>query len=162
MAFSINKIYLVGNATGDPELKYTPGGKAVLNFSLATNRSIKGQDGSYKDVPTFHRIVVWEKLAEYLAKSLKKGDPVVVEGRQDNRSYKDKDGNKRYISEVVADSCIPFSRKQRAQAQPTETEAEAEMAKPAKDTKEAEELLTKKPVPPKKGGEKVNPDDIPF
>ena len=160
MAFSINKIYLVGNATGDPELKYTPGGKAVLNFSLATNRSIKGQDGSYKDVPTFHRIVVWEKLAEYLSKNLKKGDPVVVEGRQYNRSYNDKDGNKRYISEVVADSCIPFVRKQRAQAQPTE--AETEMDKPAKDADEAEELLTKKPTPPKKGGEKVNPDDIPF
>lgn len=154
MAFSINKIYLVGNATNDPELRYTPAGKPVLNFSLATNRSFKNKDGSYRDVPTFHRIVVWGKMAEYLANNLKKGDPAVVEGRQDNRSYKDKDGNRRYISEVIADSCIPFSRKQKAQQDPTDPD------KPA-TTKEAEEILTKEPTPPT-GKEKVDPDSIPF
>lgn len=150
MAFSINKIYLVGNATNDPELRYTPNGQAVLNFNLATNRNFKNDDGSYKDIPTFHRIVVWGKTAEYLGKTLRKGDPVVVEGRQDNRSYDDKDGNKKYISEVVADSCIPFARKQRAQKEPTESEVAPEKAKESK------------PTPPKKGGEKVNPDSIPF
>lgn len=157
MAFSINKIYLVGNATGDPELKYTPAGKPVLNFNLATNRSFKQQDGSYKDVPTFHRIVVWGKTAEYLASNLKKGDPVVVEGRQDNRSYEDKDGNRKYISEVVADSCIPFARKQTARRAPTESEAE--MDKPAKSADEAAAIVAQKPI---KKEEKVNPDDIPF
>jgi single-strand DNA-binding protein len=160
MAFSINKIYLVGNATVDPELKYTPNGQAVLNFSMATNRSVKEKDGSYRDAPTFHRIIVWGKMAEYLSKSLRKGNPVVVEGRQENRSYKDRDGNRKYISEVVADSCIPFARKERAQQAPTETTID--QSKPA-TTEEAEEILTQPPpITPKKGVEKVNPDDIPF
>ncbi len=159
MAFSINKIYLVGNATGDPELKYTPGGQAVLNFSLATNRSIK-KDNEYRDVATYHRIVVWGKLAEYLGGVLKKGDPVVVEGRQDNRSYEDQAGNRKYTSEVVADTCIPYDRKQKAQTEPTETDVE--MEKPAKSTKETEKILTKEPTPPPPGQEKVDPEEIPF
>ena len=158
MSFSINKIYLAGNTTNDPELKYTPNGNPVLNFSMATNRGSKGKDGVYKNIPTFHRIIVWGKIAEYLARNLKKGDQVVVEGRQDNRSYEDKDGNKKYISEVIADSCIP-PRRQKAESQPTD------LSEPAKDADEAAEILTQKPPTDeqlKVVKEKVNPDDIPF
>ena len=106
MAFSINRATLLGNATKDAELKYTKNGKAVCTFSMATNRSIKDGD-AWKDLPTFHRVIVWDKLAENASRNVKKGSKVVVEGRIDNRSYDD-NGVTKYISEVVADTCITF------------------------------------------------------
>ena len=110
MAFSINLAIATGNVTRDPELKYTPSGMAVCSFGVATNRSIKKGD-QWEDVPTFHNIVVWAKQAEYIANSVKKGTLVTVQGRIDNRSYDGKDGTKKYISEIVADSVIPFVEK---------------------------------------------------
>lgn len=106
--FSINKILLAGNATRNAELKYTKGGTAVANFGLATNRSIKDpeKEGEYKDVPTFHNVVVWGKLAEVVSKGVHKGKLIMVEGRQENRSYENEQGEKRYVSEVVADKVI--------------------------------------------------------
>lgn len=116
MAFSINKITLLGNVASDLELKYTSGGQAVLNFRIATNRSVK-QGEEYKDVPTFHRIVVWGKLAEFLNKNLHKGAKVYVDGRMDNRSFQDQSGNTKYISEVVAKNVVPMvSRQESGQA----------------------------------------------
>lgn len=110
MAFSINLAIVTGNVTRDPELKYTPSGMAVCSFGVATNRSIKKGD-QWEDVPTFHNIVVWAKQAEYIANTVKKGTLVTVQGRIDNRSYDGKDGTKKYISEIVADSVIPFVEK---------------------------------------------------
>lgn len=110
MAFSINKAYLVGNLTVDPKVKYTPNNNAVCTFNLATNRSIKKGD-QFEDVATFHRVVVWGKMGEYLEKVAHKGDPIVVEGRIENRSYEE-NGVTKYISEIIADVAIPFARKQ--------------------------------------------------
>lgn len=109
MAFSINKAYLVGNVTKDPDLKYTPNNNAVCTFNVATNRSIKKGD-DWEDVATFHRVVVWGKIAEYINNNVVKGDPVVVEGRIENRSFEDKDGVTKYISEIIADNVIPYKR----------------------------------------------------
>lgn len=114
MAFSINKAYLVGNVTKDPELKYTPNNNAVCTFNLATNRSIKKGD-YWEDVATFHRVVVWGKIAEYINNNVVKGDPVVVEGRIENRSFEDKDGVTKYISEIIADNVIPYKRSGKSQ-----------------------------------------------
>lgn len=113
MAFSINQVYLVGNVASEVELKYTPNGTAVLNFSLATNRSVK-QGDNWQDVPTFHRIVVWSKLAEYLAQNISKGNKIVVTGRIENSTY-EKDGQKFYKSEIVAQDVIPMVAKGGAQ-----------------------------------------------
>jgi len=101
---SVNKVILIGRLGKDPELKYTPGGQAVANFSLATNRSWKGTDGQRKESTTWHNIVVWGKQAETIKEYLSKGREVYIEGRIDNRSYDDKEGNKRYISEVVVEN----------------------------------------------------------
>ena len=98
---SVNKAILIGRLGKDPELRYTPGGKAVVSFSLATNERWTGQDGQRNESTTWHNIVAWGKQAEIMKEYLAKGREVYIEGRIDNRSYEDKEGNKKYISEIV-------------------------------------------------------------
>ncbi|MDZ4723453.1 MAG: single-stranded DNA-binding protein [candidate division Zixibacteria bacterium] len=98
---SVNKAILIGRLGKDPELKYTPGGKAVANFSLATTERWSGQDGQKNESTTWHNIVAWGRQAELCKEYLAKGREVYIEGRIDNRSYDDKEGNKKYISEVI-------------------------------------------------------------
>jgi single-strand DNA-binding protein len=100
---SVNKAILVGRLGKDPEIKYTQSGRAVANFSLATDRSWKGQDGQRQKETTWHNIVVWGRQAEVIKEYMSKGRQIYLEGRISNRSYDDKDGNKRYISEVVVE-----------------------------------------------------------
>lgn len=100
---SVNKVILIGRLGKDPDLKYTSGGSAVANFTLATNRSWKGQDDQKQEETTWHNIVVWGRQAEVIKEYLAKGRQVYLEGRIANRSYDDKEGNKRYISEVVVE-----------------------------------------------------------
>lgn len=127
MAFSINHITLLGNVSKDPEaVKYTKGGTAILNLSMATNRSIKDGDG-YKNVGTFHRIVIYGKMAEWVYKNVQKGTKIYIDGRIENRSWEKQDGSKAYITEVVAENIIPMQgdnfQKQVAEAvgaEPTE------------------------------------------
>ena len=98
---------LIGNLGKDPELRYTTSGKAVANFSLATSDSWKDADGNAQERTEWHNIVAWQKLAEICGEWLKKGEKVYIEGRIQNRSYDDKNtGQKRYISEVVAENMI--------------------------------------------------------
>ncbi len=98
---SVNKVILVGNLGKDPELRYTPSGTAVATFSLATSETYKDRDGNKQTKTEWHNIVVWRQLAEICGKYLHKGKQIYVEGKIQNRSYDDRDGNKRYISEVV-------------------------------------------------------------
>lgn len=98
---SVNKAILVGRLGKDPELRYTPGGKAVASFSLATSERWTNAEGQKQENTTWHNIVAWGKQAEVIKEYLSKGREVYIEGRISNRSYDDKDGNKRYISEVV-------------------------------------------------------------
>ena len=92
----MNKVILVGRLAQDPEVRYTQSGKAVASFNLAVNRY--GQ----KDSADFIPIVAWEKLAEVIGNNLKKGSQVLVEGRMQVRSYETQDGQKRYVTEVIA------------------------------------------------------------
>lgn len=98
---SVNKAILIGNLGQDPELRYTPGGKAVCSFSLATTERWTGQDGQKNESTTWHNIVAWGRQAEVIKEYLSKGRQVYIEGRIDNRSYEDKEGVKKYRSEVV-------------------------------------------------------------
>ena len=100
---SVNKAILVGNLGKDPELRYTPSGAAVATFSLATSERYKGRDGQQQEKTEWHNIVAWRQLAEICGKFLHKGKQVYIDGRIQTRSYDDKDGNKRYITEIVAD-----------------------------------------------------------
>lgn len=101
---SVNKAILLGNLGKDPELRYTSGGKAVTSFSLATSERWTGQDGQKNESTTWHNIVAWGRQAEVMKEYLAKGQQVYIEGRISNRSYDDKEGNKKYISEVVVQS----------------------------------------------------------
>lgn len=107
---SVNKAILVGNLGKDPELRYTPSGTAVCTFSLATSERFKNKQGEQQDRTEWHNIVVWAGLAEICGKYLTKGKQVYIEGRIQNRSYDDRDGNKRYISEIVASEMQMLSR----------------------------------------------------
>lgn len=102
----LNKVTLIGNLTRDPESKNLPSGQAVVKGGVATNRVFKTKEGEKKEVTVFHNFVAWSKLGEIVMKFLKKGDKVYLEGRIDNRSYQDKTGAKKYISEVVVDNLI--------------------------------------------------------
>jgi single-strand DNA-binding protein len=102
----LNKATLLGHVGKDAELRYTNTGKAVATFSLATSEGYKGQDGNWVDKSTWHNIVAWDRLAEICGNYVKKGKQVYVEGRIQNRSYDDKDGVKKYISEIVANELI--------------------------------------------------------
>ena len=99
----MNKVVLIGRLTKDPELRYTPGSNiANLTFTIAVNRPYKNANGSYD--ADFIPVVVWRGLAEMLAKHLKKGARVAVDGRIQTRSYDGNDGQKRYVTEVIADN----------------------------------------------------------
>ncbi len=98
---SVNKAILIGNLGKDPELRYTPGGQAVTNFSIATTDKWKDKDGQLQERTDWHNIVAWGRQAEVANEYLKKGSPVYIEGRLQTRSWEDKDGNKRYITEIV-------------------------------------------------------------
>lgn len=98
---SLNKVMLLGNLGRDPELRTTPGGQQVCQFSLATTETT-GSGESRKEVTEWHRIVVWGKLAELCARYLKKGRTAFIEGRIQSRDWQDKDGNKRTSVEIIA------------------------------------------------------------
>lgn len=104
--FSFNNIQLLGHISSDPKVKKTQNGTTIIEFSLATNRSVKNGD-EYEDRVTFHRIVCIGKGAEWLSDRLSKGQKIFVTGRQENRQY-EKDGERKYISEVFADAVTPF------------------------------------------------------
>lgn len=104
-AGGVNKVILIGNLGSDPELRFTGSGKAVANFRMATNEKWKDKDGKPQERVEWHSIVVWEKPAEIIQKYCKKGSKLYVEGRLQTRSWDDKDGNKRYTTEVV---CTDF------------------------------------------------------
>jgi single-strand DNA-binding protein len=102
---SVNKVILVGHLGKDAETKFTPSGIARTNFSIATSRRWKDQQtGEWKEETDWHNIILWR--SENLANYLTKGKQIYVEGRLQTRSYDDKDGNKKYMTEVVADDVI--------------------------------------------------------
>ncbi|HEY0193285.1 MAG TPA: single-stranded DNA-binding protein [Kofleriaceae bacterium] len=102
MAGGVNKVILVGHLGADPDMRYTPSGQGVCELRLATSESWNDKNGQRQERTEWHRIVVWGKRAEVCSKYLAKGRQVFVEGRIQTRSYDDKDGNKRYITEIIA------------------------------------------------------------
>jgi single-strand DNA-binding protein len=99
---SVNKVILVGRLGRDPETRYTGGGQAVANFSMATDESYKDKNGERQKRTEWHKIVVWGKQAEIAQQYLKKGSLIFVEGRIQSREWQDKEGQKRTSFEIVA------------------------------------------------------------
>jgi single-strand DNA-binding protein len=97
---------LIGNLGKDPELKHTSSGTAVATMTLATNERFKDKSGEWQDKTEWHNIVLWQRLAEIASEYLKKGRSVYVEGRLQTRSWEDKQGQKRYTTEIVASDLV--------------------------------------------------------
>ncbi len=101
---NLNKVQIIGNLTQDPEVRHTQSGQMVCNFTVATNRIWKDQQGQKQQQAEFHNVVAWGKLAEVVSNYLKKGGLAYVEGRLQTRSWEGKDGAKRYTTEIIAAS----------------------------------------------------------
>jgi single-strand DNA-binding protein len=108
---SINKVILVGNVGKDPEIRYLEGGTAVCSFPLATSESYRNRDGEKVTNTEWHNIVLWRGLAEIAERYVKKGTQLYIEGRIRTRSWDDKEGNKRYTTEIIADNMQMLGRK---------------------------------------------------
>jgi single-strand DNA-binding protein len=106
---SVNKVILIGNLGADPELKYTPSNRPLCNLSVATNEVFKDKSGQRQERTEWHRVTVWGDQAETCSKYLGKGRSVYVEGRLQTRSWDDKDGKKRYSTDIVADRVVFLS-----------------------------------------------------
>jgi single-strand DNA-binding protein len=111
MPSSINKVILVGRLGADPELRYTPGGNAVCNMSLATNFVYIDKDDKKQERVNWHKVVTWGRQGEVCKQYLSKGQQIYVEGRIENRSYTDKAGIKRFATDVVSDAVVFLSRR---------------------------------------------------
>jgi single-strand DNA-binding protein len=107
---SLNEVTLIGNVTGDPELKATQQGKPICTFGLATNERFKDANGEQKEIPEFHNVVVWDKFATLVGEKLKKGSGIFLRGRIKTRSW-EKDGVKHYKTEIVAKEIIFLDKK---------------------------------------------------
>ena len=146
---SLNKVMLIGNLGRDPEVRYTSGGRAVANFTIATNESWKDKDGNQQDRTEWHKIVAWGKLGEICGEYLSKGNRIYIEGRIQTRDWEDKEGNKRYTTEIVLNEMIMLGgRDEGAGERSGERSGERKKGKP-----KAEDA-----PPPDYGPE----DDIPF
>jgi single-strand DNA-binding protein len=103
---NLNRVFLIGNLTRDPELRYTPSGMAVTNLRLAINHRFKDRSGDLKQDTCFINIVVWDKQAETCNQYLQKGRSVLIEGRLQSRSWQDNEGKNRSVIEVRADRVV--------------------------------------------------------
>jgi len=101
---SVNKVILVGNLGRDPELRYTPSGQAVANFTLATNERFSNREGEKQERTEWHRIVAWGRTGELCAQYLAKGRSVYIEGRLQTREWENKEGQKQRTTEIVANT----------------------------------------------------------
>jgi single-strand DNA-binding protein len=102
MARGVNKVILVGHLGRDPEVRYTTSGTAMIQFSIATNEPVRGEDGKWEERAEWHRVVAFDRLAETCSQLLSKGRLVYVEGRLRTRQWEDQQGNKRYTTEINA------------------------------------------------------------
>ena len=146
---NLNRAQILGNLTRDPEMRFTPNGQAVSNFSVATNRRWKNTNGSDGEATEYHDVVVWGKQAESVTPMLKKGNPVFVEGRLQTRNWEGQDGVKRYKTEIIADNVIVLGGKGESMISNESTnENPVDNIAPSADSKKDEE--------------EINIEDIPF
>jgi len=115
---SLNKAMIIGNLGRDPEMRYTPGGQAVTQFTVAVNRNFRGADGEWQEETEWFRVVAWGQTGERAAENLRKGGKVYVEGRIQTRQWEDNTGAKRYTTELIADRVTNLERRPREDGDP--------------------------------------------
>lgn len=153
----LNKVLLYGNLTKDPEMKALPSGIAVANLSLATNRTWKDKEGRKQEAVEYHNVVVFGKQAELIGQYMKKGNPLYIDGRIQTRSWDDKDGVKKYRTEIIVEN---FQFGPKAMGTGGASSGSSTFSKPASSSTSA---------PSKNDGaeieypeEEINVEDIPF
>ena len=151
---SFNKVIIVGNLGRDPELRYTPQGTAVCNFSMATTEKRRDKSGEYQDVTTWFRVTVWDKKAEVAAKYLQKGSQVYIEGRLSQEEWTDRDGNNRQTLSVQASEMHFIGSRGDAGSSMGDDSSEPEFAGPAS----SQSSESKPPITRAAAAD----DDIPF
>lgn len=114
-----NRVQLIGNLGADPEVLDLDGGKKLVKFSIAVNETYK-KDGENKSITNWFNVTSWGKLAEIAEKILNKGDEIAIEGKLTTRSYEDKEGNKRYVTEINASELLKLSGKNNTEAEEKE------------------------------------------
>ncbi|MEK6714879.1 MAG: single-stranded DNA-binding protein [Candidatus Omnitrophota bacterium] len=137
---NLNKVFIIGNLTKDPELRYTPSGMAVVNLRVATNRRFRDKNGEQKDEACFITVVVWDKQAEACNQYLRKGSPVFIEGRLQSRSWEAQDGSKRNVIEIRAER-VQFLSNLRQQDKTENGISPAPYGAGSEDIREPEENL---------------------
>lgn len=151
---SLNKAMIIGNLGRDPEMRYTPSGQAVTQFTVAVNRNWKDPNGEWKEETEWFRVVVWGQQGERAAEHLRKGNKVYVEGRLQTRQWEDQSGAKRYTTELVANQVTNLERRSRDEG--AEEGAPSPASRPGRPAPSGEAG----------GGEKFddgnNFDDLPF
>lgn len=115
---SLNKAMIIGNLGRDPEMRYTPSGQAVTQFTVAVNRNWKDQSGEWQEETEWFRVVAWGQTGERAAEYLRKGNKVYVEGRMQTRQWEGQDGQKRYTTELIADRVMNLERRPREDGDP--------------------------------------------
>ncbi|GAB1429850.1 single-stranded DNA-binding protein [Ignavibacteria bacterium] len=112
MTRSLNKVMLIGNVGADPEINHTPSGVPVATFRIATTESWKDRDGATQERTDWHSVVAWRWLADVTQKIVHKGTRIFIEGRLQNRTFEDRDGNKRTVTEIIADNMLVLDSRQ--------------------------------------------------
>ncbi len=149
----LNKVFLYGNLTRDPELKALPSGGQVANFGLATNRTYKDKNGQKQESTEFHNVVAFGRTAEVIAQYVKKGRPIFVEGRITTRSWEGKeDGKKQYRTEIIVENFQFGADGTRAGGAPSDSRGADD---PSTSSGQGGEAI-------KYPDEEINPEDIPF
>ena len=155
---SLNKVMIIGNLGRDPEMCYTPAGQAVTQFTVAVNRNFKDGQGEWQEETEWFRVVVWRDAAERAAEQLRKGSKVYCEGRLQTRQWEDREGQKRYTTELIADRVVNLERRSQEGGGGDfgggdESFASARPARPSRVPD----------APPRGGGDNVDDiDDLPF
>lgn len=144
---NLNKVFILGNLTRDPELRTTPSGQSVVNFSIATNRVWNDSAGQKQQKAEFHNIVAWGKLAEICSQYLTKGKLVLIEGRLETRTWQGQDGIKHYKTEIIAENMQMGPKLQKSDIAPSNLDT---------NTNPPQENAPEEPK------EDVNLKDIPF
>jgi single-strand DNA-binding protein len=108
---SYNKVILIGNAGKDPEIRHLDSGVAVITLPVVTSERVKDRNGEWREMSEWHNVVFWRALAESVEKYVRKGSQILVEGKLRNRSWEDRDGQKRYTTEVVAETLKVLNRR---------------------------------------------------
>lgn len=140
----VNKVFLIGNAGKDPEIRYTSNGDAVANLTIATSETWKDKhSGEQQEKTEWHRVVVWRQLAEIVGKYVRKGSKIYIEGKLETRKWQDNQGQDRYTTEIVANVMQMLdsrSGSQDAQRQPTAQRAGVNFQQPAAATADGDDF----------------------